>query len=437
MGGGTESFDPTQRDALLSARILTTSTGHRTFLAILGLIGVFAIAGLFLPWQQTVRANGTMTALSPTDRPQVVQALVGGRVVAWLVQEGDSVSAGDPILQLAETGTDFLDPDLLLREGERLAALRASVAAKREKGEAIRQRIVALEEGNTVNLAQARNRVEQARAAYEAAVLDSSIAVIQQIRAETLLTNGLRSVAEVEGARMRAQRSVAALSEARAVQENATLTLSALAATYAQELARARSDLATNDSEIADTEEKVAGLRLRLANLGERQDAFVIRAPQAGHVVRLLNRGVGEIVTAGAAVATVQPAAPGLAAELLVKAMDVPLLQVGRRVRLQFDGWPALQFAGWPSVAVGTFGGIIAVVDRTDDGVGKYRVLVAPDPEDEPWPEQLRVGSGVYGWAMLDEVRVWFEIWRQFNGFPPTVVLDDASGAAPSKVISP
>lgn len=437
MAGAADSFDPTQRDGLLSARVLASSTGHRTFLRLLGGIGLVALAALFLPWQQTVRANGSISALSPADRPQVVQALVGGRIVAWLVAEGDSVKAGDPILQLAETGTEFLDPEVLTRESERLAALRASVEAKRDKGVAIRQRITALDAANGVNEAQARNRLDQARAAYDAALLDSTIAVVQRERAEQLFTEGLVALAQVETARLRAQRAVATLSEARAARENAELALDAIAAAFAQEMARARSDLATNDAEVADGQEKVASLRLRVSNLGQRQDAFLIRAPQDGFVVRVLNRGVGEIVSAGAAVATVQPATPGLAAELTVKAMDVPLLRPGRKVRLQFDGWPALQFAGWPSVAVGTFGGVIAVVDRTDDGTGKYRVLVAPDPEDEPWPEQLRVGSGVYGWAMLDEVRVWFEIWRQFNGFPPTVAFEGEGGAKAGKVISP
>jgi multidrug efflux pump subunit AcrA (membrane-fusion protein) len=428
MGGQNEPQDAAPEDTLLSARVLASSTGHLTFLRILAFIGLAGVVALFLPWQQTVRATGTISALDPADRPQVVQALVGGRIEAWLVAEGDSVSRGDPILRLSETGMDFLDPEVLTRETERLAALRASVAAKRDKAVAIRARVSALQQGFSVDTEQARNRLDQARAAYEAAVLDSSIAVVQRERAEALLADGLRSLAEVEGARLRAQRALATVTELRAAYANAALAQERLEASIAQELARAESELATNESEIADGEEKVASLRLRLANLSQRQDAFVIRAPQDGFVVRVINRGVGEIVSAGAAVATVQPSTPGLAAELLVKAMDLPLLSAGRKVRLQFDGWPALQFAGWPSVAVGTFGGEIAVVDRTDNGQGMYRVLVAPDPDDEPWPEQLRAGSGVYGWAMLDEVRIWFEIWRQLNGFPPSIVLDSVPG---------
>jgi hypothetical protein len=34
---------------------------------------------------------------------------------------------------------------------------------------------------------------------------------------------------------------------------------------------------------------------------------------------------------------------------------------------------------------------------------------------------QLRQGSGVLGWTMLDDVPIWFELWRQLNGFPPSL----------------
>jgi hypothetical protein len=145
-----------------------------------------------------------------------------------------------------------------------------------------------------------------------------------------------------------------------------------------------------------------------------------------------MRQGVGELVKAGEPIVTVQPATPRQAVELYVRAMDVPLLRAGRKVRLTFDGWPALQFSGWPSVAVGTFGGEVAVIDQVASTNGQFRVLVVPDPDDEPWPVQLRAGSGVYGWAMLDTVRVWFEIWRQLNGFPPSIDPSAAEGGGGS-----
>ena len=110
-----------------------------------------------------------------------------------------------------------------------------------------------------------------------------------------------------------------------------------------------------------------------------------------------------------------------VAVEMHVKAMDVPLLSKGRKVRIEFDGWPALQFSGWPSVSVGTFGGEVQVIDYVNTKPGEFRILVTPDKSDEKWPEQLRVGSGIKGWVMLDDVPVWYEIWRQLNGFPPSL----------------
>jgi membrane fusion protein, adhesin transport system len=102
---------------------------------------------------------------------------------------------------------------------------------------------------------------------------------------------------------------------------------------------------------------------------------------------------------------------------------DAALISPGRHVRLQFEGWPAVQFAGWPSVAVGTFGGRVGFVDATDDGKGRFRVVVVPDPEDEDWPsaQYLRQGVRAKGWVLLEQVRLGFELWRQFNGFPPAL----------------
>src|SRR5690606_6204584 len=138
-------------------------------------------------------------------------------------------------------------------------------------------------------------------------------------------------------------------------------------------------------AEVGDTRAEVAKLQNTAGNVRERQELFEIRAPRDGWVVRALRAGVGEVIKEGEAIVTVRPANAPLAVALEVKAMDVPLLRAGRKVRLQFDGWPALQFAGWPSVAVGTFGGIVQVIDQVDSPGGTYRVLIVPDPADDPW----------------------------------------------------
>ena len=159
-----------------------------------------------------------------------------------------------------------------------------------------------------------------------------------------------------------------------------------------------------------------------------RNEQYQLIAPQSGYVVKAISSGLGETIKEGEAVVTIMPQNPDLAVAMYIKAMDVPLISTGRQVRIEFDGWPALQFSGWPSVSVGTFGGVVRVIDYVNSRPGEFRILVTPDPNDEPWPDRLRLGSGAKGWVMLDDVPVWYEIWRQLNGFPPSLyeAPDDA-----------
>ncbi|MEZ4534305.1 MAG: HlyD family efflux transporter periplasmic adaptor subunit [Cyanobacteriota/Melainabacteria group bacterium] len=152
-------------------------------------------------------------------------------------------------------------------------------------------------------------------------------------------------------------------------------------------------------------------------------------APCDGRVVRSMVAGAGETVSAGTQMAVIAPATNDLAAELLVKGNDAPLIAPGRPVRLQFAGCgPGSAVYRLPSVA-GTFAGRVSVVDAVDDGTGKFRIIVVPDEkavelnEDQPQlsSQFLRPGSEVHGWVMLNTVPLGFELWRQFNELPPSL----------------
>ena len=108
-----------------------------------------------------------------------------------------------------------------------------------------------------------------------------------------------------------------------------------------------------------------------------------------------------------------------LVVALYVEPIDLPLLEKGQHVRVQFDGWPAIVFSGWPNVSYGTYGGRIYAIDQFTSANGKYRVLVEPDPSDHPWPKALRFGGGTKSMILLKEVPIWYELWRKINGFPP------------------
>jgi membrane fusion protein, adhesin transport system len=406
---------------LESAKLLVTPQSHRVFFWIVLATLVVAIASMFLPWQQFVEGKGEVTAFAPSDRPQVVPTTISGRIVEWFVQEGQAVAKGQPILRIAEVKDDYLDPRTIDRYNEQLIGKSSAVTSKREKVRQLGMQIGLLEQNLRLSQQKARTKVAQYEAEVRATVIDSATALIQLQRQQTLLDQELTRLTDVENARVRYQNAIAKLQEKRQTLQAAQIELSSVVVDYGEKIAKARSDQAATQAEVGEGAADVAKLRQNVQNLEIRNGFYIIRAPQNGTIVRAARAGIGEQLKEGESVVTIMPAAAQQAVALLVKPMDVPLLSVGRRVRLQFDGWPALQFAGWPSVSVGTFGGRVAVIDRVPGANGDFRVLVTPDSTDEKWPRQLRLGSGVLGWAMLDEVRVGFEIWRRINGFPPSL----------------
>ncbi len=406
---------------LESAKLLVTPQSHRLFFRIVLGTLIFTMLAMLLPWQQFVEGKGEVTAFAPGDRPQQVPTTISGRIVEWFVQEGQTVKKGDPILRIAEVKDDYLDPRTIDRYNDQLTGKSSAVSSKREKVKQLGMQIELLQQNLKLSEQKARTKVAQYEAEVRASIIDSATALIQLQRQQTLIDQELTRLTDLENARVRFQNTIAKLQEKRQTLQAAQIELNSVAVEYGEKIAKARSDQAATMAEVGEGSADVAKLRQNVQNLEIRNGFYVIRAPQNGTIVRATRAGIGEQLKEGESVVTIMPADAQQAVALLVKPMDVPLLSVGRKVRLQFDGWPALQFAGWPSVSVGTFGGTVAVIDRVPGNSGDFRVLVTPDLKEEKWPRQLRLGSGVLGWAMLDEVRVGFEIWRRLNGFPPSL----------------
>lgn len=162
-----------------------------------------------------------------------------------------------------------------------------------------------------------------------------------------------------------------------------------------------------------------------------RQSNQVVPSPIDGYILKINAGQGGQLVKQGDTLAVLVPDTNERVAEIWVDGNDMPLISPGREVRLQFEGWPAVQFSGWPMVAIGTFGARVGFVDAADDGKGHFRVIVTEE-EKEQWPDPrfLRQGVRVKAWILLDEVRVGYEMWRIFNGFPPSLrTYDDAKAS--------
>jgi multidrug resistance efflux pump len=416
---------------LRSAALLAPSRPRRQLVAASAIMVAAMLGALLLPWRQTVRGVGEVTALRPSDRPQSAPAVVGGQVAEWLVDEGQYVARGTPLVRIAEAKDGYLDPATLDRYREQQAAKRAAVGAKRDKASALSAQLDALANAAVLAVEKGRTKLALYDAAVAAAAADSAVAVDQLARRERLHADGLASLNDVQSYRVRLQSASARVVEKRQERAAADVEVRAARAEYAEKLAKARAERSATLADVSEGEADVAKLRNATDNVAARGALYIVRAPQDGYVVRAMRAGLGEQLKEGEPVVTIMPARSRPAVALRVSATDVALLSVGRKVRLQFDGWPALQFSGWPAAAVGTFGGEVAVIDPVAAVDGSYRVLVRPDPRDEPWPAQLRQGSRAIGWALLDEVRLGVELWRRVNGFPPSLPAP-ASSASPA-----
>ena len=406
---------------LVTATLLNRGTTHRVASRWVVGLALACVAALFLPWQQNISGEGTVTALRPQDRPQVVPTIIAGRIEHWYVQEGQYVTKGTPLAEISEVKEKFLDPQIVPRTRDMLDGKRDAVDNKLAKVIALDSLIFALELSRDLSLQKARNKVDLYEAAVEAAAVDSAVEADRFARREQLFKEGLASKVDLETFRKSNQQGIAKLVEKRQELRNARLEISSISAEYGEKIAKARADRNATRAEVGEGQTEIAKLRTELASMEIRAGMYIIKAPQDGTIIKALKAGVGETVKENDAIVTIQPAGPQRAVELYVRAVDIPLVRPGRLVRLQFDGWPALQFSGWPKVSLGTFGARVKVVDYVSNSKGEYRVLVVPDSADDPWPEQLRMGNRALGWAMLDRVPVWFEVWRKLNGFPPSL----------------
>ena len=196
-------------------------------------------------------------------------------------------------------------------------------------------------------------------------------------------------------------------------------------AQYDDKIAKAESNKFATLSTLYDTEANISKMQNKYASYTVRSGFLYITAPQNGYITKLSKAGVGEIVKTGDLILTIVPEKFDFAAAVYVKPVDLPLLSVGQKVRLQFDGWPAIVFSGWPNISYGSYGGEIYAIDKFISDNGKFRVLIKPDTTDHPWPDKLSIGGGVKSIFLLKDVPVWYELWRQINSFPPDYYTSD------------
>lgn len=406
---------------------------------------VLVIVVLYItPWQQSALGSGRVVAYAPEERRQNLEAPIEGRVLRWYVREGSIVKKGDAIVDLSDN-----DPDILAR----LRTERDAVAARRDaalaRARSMEARIGSVDDSRQSGISAAESRIKMAAQRVEAAVQALSlaeatlaIATANVDRQTPLAEKGLTSKRQLEltqleetRARTDVQRAKVALAAARTEQAAIASDRQKIGNDGAASVNDARASQSAAQAEVASASAELARIEGRLA----RQSAQSVIAPRDGTVFRIVANGhAGEVVKPGDVLAVLVPDTTERAVEIWVSGNDMPLVQPGAQARLQFEGWPALQFSGWPSVAVGTFAGRVSFVDSSDNGAGLFRVVVVPDQGTVwPAPVYLRQGVRTQGWVQLGRVRLGYELWRQFNGFPPSLPKEPSQAKDPTQAKAP
>lgn len=421
-------YQDINRVQLPAARLVRTHRSASILAIVLVSLGFTSCSALFTPWQQSSSGMGQVVAYNPLERRQVLGAPVKGRIARWHVTEGSFVKKGQLIANLED-----LDPKALQRIRQQRSAILEQLKVAKRQAKAYTAKVKSLNEVKKLHLRANSLKIQMAQQKYKGSIQkQKAIAAslrtalinykrLKRLKKDEIVSNRTFEVAELKVAKLRNELNAAKASmfAARAMIVESRAQRMKKSAEDDSKINSAEADFQKALDKAASTKNKLAKSDLNVA----RQASQVIRAPRDAVILSLLVNEHSEMLKAGDPIAIMVPEANKLAVELWVDGNDTPLVKKGRKVRLQFEGWPAIQFTGWPSVAVGTFGGVVALVDVTTSKQGKFRVVVTPDESDAPWPKApfLRQGMKAKGWILLQQVSLGYEIWRQLNGFPPTV----------------
>jgi multidrug resistance efflux pump len=398
---------------------------------------------IFAPWQQTITGAGYVVAYAPRERQQTLEATIEGRIVRWNEElvENARVSKGEFIAEIRD-----LDDDYSVRLDGQLENSRTVFEHAKSAADAAEEMLKAYRRVQTEIAAAQHAYVQSAEEKVAAAQQKLAIAeaAIPQLKAAFERADELQKIGNIALEKLQEIQRKLLESEGKVKEETANYSAAraellgkqsdreayihkaaADVNYYEGALDKARGEVAKAEKEMREMESKVA-----------RQNTQSVTAPFDGYIVHLSSNGGSQLVKKGDAICTLVPYTQERAVQIWLDGNDAPLVEAGRHVRLQFEGWPAVQFSGWPSVAVGTFGGTIVSVDMVDNGKGKFRCQILPDSTDsQHWPTEryLRQGVRANGWVLLEQVPLWFEVWRKLNGFPPTVEMDSSLNALENK----
>ncbi len=394
---------------------------------------------LFLPWTQNIRTKGKVTTRYQDERTQQVQSPIAGKIIKWFVKEGDLVKKGDTILEITEIKDAYLDPKLIEKTKLQLDAKKNNITLYQSKAQAAEKQKQALQQGQQLKVAQLKNKLTQLNNKLkgekaELFALDKEVELSQDQynRQQKMFNDGLVSQTQLQQRALSYQNAVAkkAVVENKVAQTqqeiiNNAVEQNAVVQDVMEKVQKIEGERLSSLTDATTSQGEAAKLENTVSNYIIRNNMYIVLAPQDGQIIQTKKSGIGELLKEGELITSVVPTQTNFAVELFVRPVDFPLIDTNQNVRFMFDGFPAVVFSGWPEGSYGTFSGKVVAFENSIGDNGMFRVLVTPNNPSKMWPKQLKVGSGAQAIVLLKDVPIWYELWRNINGFPPDFYKTD------------
>ncbi|HET6523956.1 HlyD family type I secretion periplasmic adaptor subunit [Sphingopyxis sp.] len=333
------------------------------------LLGLLAVALLWLALGRVDVVASAPGKLVPADDVKLIQPGAAGIVRTILVRDGQTVRAGQPLVELDPTvsDADAAQARKALETAELDAArLRAILSALDGQGlrftppagtspevadtqvALARAQLAEIQAGSQTRAADTRAaRASRAEAQIQAVKLSETLPLLdEQIAAnEKLLEKGY--VSKLRVIEMRRQRIAAARDRdaALATARKAEAQIAAAGGNFSQSAAEARASI------LADLARAESDARLRkeeLTKATKRSSLQRLVSPVDGTVTQLAVHTVGGVVEAAKPIMVIVPSRSKLVAEVAIANKDVGFVGAGQPVALKVEAFPFTRYGAVP-----------------------------------------------------------------------------------------
>lgn len=364
---------------------------------LMAVIAALVLTGLFYPVENVVVASGQVI---PSDRVQTVQHLEGGIVSAVHVREGQTVTQGQPLLEI-DLGSNSLNLEQLTARKATAQAVKTRLIAE-SQGKALQAsdfpselepRIVQAEMGAFASRTlehqgsmasaqaqqlQARGDVAQAQARIQG--LETSLrlhqeeaAISKQLAAEQLI--GQLEVIDKQRALEQVRTDLAAARQA-LVSNHAKVEQAQAKLQETQGAFRRRAS-----EELAQTERELLSLTEDLARAQSQRTRTAVLAPTDGVVKGLRSSGAGWVVKPGEAILEIVPDKDEVIVEARLSPADRGYVRPGQSTKVKISAYDFLRYGSVP----GQVTLVAADADRDPnqpDGASYFRIQASLQ---QPW----------------------------------------------------